>query len=227
MIDLLSAPILWILLSILLSVFLNGIRLRISSGLYQYLKLGRWAIVPYLALVSGHVSPRLMGITDLDWALGLGIGVGIVLGLLLLVVIANVTAGAEVNRAFYRSIPENPRPSDVALPSKWIWVAIQACTEEVHWLFLRAALWETLLFFPQLADTSASYVAVWVAGTIALIETSLHSTLGTEWVWSLTTLLLSSVLYLYTRNIYLCCMLHVGLAIVRPSFTSATHSAHA
>lgn len=226
----LNASTIWIGASLLLGILLLPWRRHVEPSRFELIELVRWVAFPYLALLIGHLSPRLMGLTGQSWQTTFGVGFGVCFGLLALMFIVKVTnstppvdhsfpAHAAEGRAPY--INHSPVPEDTtAKYGQALWTAIRAAAHELHWTFLRAGIWEAVLQLETAVEVPA-YTAVWSAGAIAFIEIVLHRRGQTQWIWQLTTLLLTSVLFFYTRNIYLSCLLHAGIALIIPNTTTA------
>lgn len=233
----LNASTIWIGASLLLGILMLPWRRRVEPSRFELIELIRWVAFPYLALLIGHLSPRLMGLTGQSWQTTFGVGLGVCFGLLALVFIVRVTNSSSSVDASSSTSPADEQlayfnnastSEDSATKSgRALWTAIRAFAHEFHWTFLRAGIWEAVLQLETAVEVPA-YTAVWSAGAIAFIEIVLHRRGQTQWIWQLTTLLLTSVLFFYTRNIYLSCLLHAGIALIIPNTTalSATQRAH-
>ena len=89
--------------------------------------------------------------------------------------------------------------------------------EELHWSFLRGALWEILLTSPLTIELPF-YWAVWIAAGIVVVELALRRLHAEEWLVYLVVLATSSTLFLFTRNFWLCWILHsTALLILLPA----------
>jgi hypothetical protein len=119
--------------------------------------------------------------------------------------------------------PSAQPANDGGWPQRAAWV-IQAGGEEWFWCFLRAAFWELLLAWPQ-AVTLPLYAAIWAAGGLALPLALALQPDSARRVIKLAVLLVTSTLFLYTRNFWLCWLIHAALVVV---FTPAVlHSPRA
>ena len=89
------------------------------------------------------------------------------------------------------------------LSSTLLWTGI----EQFHWCVLRGALWEMILTLatpPELPN----YWAVWVAAGIILLELLLLRPGFYPLIIQLVALTTTSILFFYTRNFWLCWVLH-------------------
>ena len=69
-------------------LFLGG-RWRVPSR--RYAQVARWLLVPYLGLISGGLSPRLLGLSNIDWLVSLSLGIGIIFVVLAALLIVRAT----------------------------------------------------------------------------------------------------------------------------------------
>lgn len=163
-----------------------------------YLALGGWPLPPF----SGLLSPADMGIAGLsgDWPVSRWLesaGTGLALGVAAVTALA--AAWATANRGDRRlGLPEHP----------WWQLPIHGFYREAHWVFYRAGLSAIL------ADV---YVGIWAALLLVLIEQGLNPTWRTTWrdpgraghPWlALGLALLSTLLFLLTRNLWICIAVH-------------------
>ena len=77
---------LWLALSFLLAALTSGVTRFVAPDLERLVRVVRWVQLPYIGLILGGLSPRLMGLTEIDWASGLRVGVLLLTGLLTLLV---------------------------------------------------------------------------------------------------------------------------------------------
>ena len=203
----------WVILSLVLFVGIELAARLWTTERRAWLHTVRWLLLPYLALVTGSVSPRLMGLTAIDWRLTLSFGV--VFAALLLAIAALVRLATLT--------PPSPQP--VARWTARSRMFLLAGAEQFHWSFLRGAIWETLLInaaglaFP-------AYWAVWVAALFALPEIWRQPNPPAQQLVKLLILALSAVLFLYTRNFWLCWALHGVLWLFFDDGRSATDAGH-
>lgn len=190
-------PGFWLLLSFGLSL-LALVAGRVLPPHYRWwLRVGRWTLTPYLGLLVGGLSPRLMGLSGLDWVAGLGLGVGLIFAIWLFLALFQATLHRE------ESDPHRPG----GLP---IWQLLtDAGAQEFHWTFLRGAVWELLLALPAPPELPG-YWAVWLATALALPGVFAHPRQTPQQLIRLLLLLTTAVLFFYTRNFYLCWLLHAS-----------------
>lgn len=199
-----QAPGLWLLVSALSGAILLLLWGQLSGPNRRYAQVARWLLVPYLGLISGGLSPRLMGLSNIDWLVGLSLGIGISFVVLAALLIVRATT------LFSTSVPERPArlPAPIRLtPYGAAWLRNGA--EEFHWSFLRGGLWELLLALPATL-ASPAYMAVWLAAAFATVELLIFPHSGRQRLVKLTILVATTILFLYTRNFWLCWLLHTG-----------------
>lgn len=204
-------PGLWLVLSLLTGVagyaFLH-LRPQ-TAGMRPWLSTLRLLGIPYAGLLVGGLSPRLMGVGEIDWLASAGWGVGLILGLLGFLLLVRP------------GLVQPDGPSMVETPA---YPLLHAGLWEFHWAFLRGGLWAMLLSLGQVVDlsgvaeslaTQPAYWAVWTTAAIGLAEIMLAARMikltRTAVLVRVFTLLTTSVLFLYTRNFWLCWLLHAGI----------------
>ena len=128
-------------------------------------------------------------------------GAGLLLALVLLALVGRLLTS-----------PSAEPVDDGGWPQRAAWVGL-AGAEEWFWCFLRAAMWELLPAWPQVV-TLPTYTAVWAAGALALPLTVLLQPNAGLRVIKVAALIVTSILFLYTRNFWLCWLLHAALAVV-------------
>lgn len=196
-----AEPGFWLVISGLFAVVLLVGRVYAPQSWRPWLSLAYWLLIPYLALLAGAVSPRLMGLYSLDWRATFQVGAGLLLAILLLALVGRLLTSPSAQ-------PED----DGGWPQRAAWVGL-AGAEEWFWCFLRAALWELLLAWPE-AITLPTYTAVWTAAGLALpLTLPLQPNAGLRMI-KVATLVVTSILFLYTRNFWLCWLVHAALAVV-------------
>lgn len=216
MIPSVSAPALWLLFSLSVGLTLPLIRSQWLKPHRGWIELMRWILVPYLGLVSGQISPLLMGFVGLNWIATFEIGFTIVFVGLIIVALVRITQRHYRQGELRRSSQEKSLSRSFNLSSiqnsGFGWLVLTAVAREFHWTFLRAAIWESLLTDSQnLFDTPVN-TAVWTATVLALFEMVVRRQSGQQWIHSITILIVTSVLFIYTRNFYLCAIMHGGMA---------------
>ncbi len=216
----LQQPGLWLLLSWLIGLA-GLIVLRVWPGLTQrarWLSALRWLIVPYVGLLVGGLSPRRMGLTEIDWLAGAGWGGGLILtllGLLWLIQLGDPT----LRRSRATATGTTPQHGPASF------IIMMSGLQEFHWAFLRGSLWSLLrtlegtsILLPASLLAQPAYWAIWGAAVLAVIDLLAASTVRrmnpTQGLTQLFVLLATSVLFLYTRNFWLCWLLHAGMDLI-------------
>jgi hypothetical protein len=205
-----QAPGLWLLLSLLSGLGLLSARPWLSNRLHSDLWMAHWVLTPYLGLLCGGVSPRLMGLAAIDWRTSLSFGVAIICGVLVVLTwvrAATVTTGQPSDPG---AAPLREKASGAAaLPATAMYTLhfIQSGAEEFHWAFLRGALWELLLAAPAVPHVPA-YAAVWGAAVLAGLGILVTRSSGLLRISKGIVLIATTILFFYTRNFWLCWLLH-------------------
>jgi hypothetical protein len=119
--------------------------------------------------------------------------------------------------AAVRLLAVTPQPRATATPGlragTWIGVGalIGLCgAEEFFWSFLRGAFWEIALTLPNVVEVPA-YWAVWMAALLALPLVIVLQPSGSRRLAKLTILVVTSVVFFFTRNFWLCWFLHAAI----------------
>ena len=178
----------WIGLSLLCGLCLMLFYQQIPLSYRSILRNARWIVIAYLALLTGGISPRLLGLTGINWSASFGFGLVLIGGVLLLLMIVRSVMVFSVpipQATSPANLPANfPSPgAPTSLPSQTNYLNrryikalptsfLDLGAEEFHLAFLRSALWEIFLALP-LTTAQAGYWAAWVALCVALPE-SLH-----------------------------------------------------
>ncbi len=158
--------------------------------------LAAWLVVPYLALISGGVSPRLLGLRYLDWATTFRLGAGMLLAVVILAgVVRLVGSGAPSGRA--------GRSSGWSLVRDFGWSG----AEELNWCFWRGGLWELFLVAGAPFGLPA-YWAVWLAAAVNLPFALALQPNGWLRILKVAALAVTSVVFFYTGNFWLCWLIH-------------------
>ncbi len=158
---------------------------------------GYQVLVPYAALLVGAVSPRLMGLTGIDWRVTLVQGLWVALLLLGFTVL--------VRMAWQRGMAIFPETSPREDPPGGSHRFLGAVAQEFHWCFLRGGLAEIGM---GIAVGPPLYLATWLAVGLALPELLGRERSAMGRLAGGTVLLLTSVLFLYTRNFWLGALVH-------------------
>lgn len=207
-------PGFWLLLSFALSG-LTLLATRFLPGkIVGRLRMGRWIFTPYLGLLVGGLSPRLLGLSDIDWVAGLGLGVGLIFAIWLLLALVQATLHRE-------TAPESARPLGRSILEQIVW----AGSQEFHWAFLRGAVWEMLLALPS-PPALPGYWAIWLASLLALPGIFIQHQHTAQRIIAGMLLITTAILFFYTRNFFLCWLLHasVGLLVGDDKTTATAYS---
>ena len=200
-------PGVWLVISALCGVALLAGWPFTAPRWRAWVVLAYWLLIPYLTLITGAVSPRLMGLRYLDWSTSFQVGAALILVLALLVAATRLlTIVAQPGRS---RIPE-----PIAGTGAGILAVIGLCgAEEFFWSFLRAALWEIALFLPQVVAAPA-YWAVWSAALLALPVAVVVQPSAPRRLSKIAILIVTSVVFFYTRNFWLCWFLHATIWLI-------------
>ena len=218
-----TAPLFWLAVGLLTTALVLSLQDYISPLWRGRVWFAHWLLIPYLGLLAGGLSPRLLGLANIDWLASLGLGVGLLFGVTALLV-------------FVRAVVDLGDPADMTGPRRFLGVltrpgwrifaglALWSGIEQFHWAFLRGGLHETLLTLPT-PPALPGYWAIWGAAGIILVEVLWARRDLAHLVIQLATLLTTSILFFYTHNFWLCWILHVlvrwiasppGLLLVSP-----------
>lgn len=211
----LNAGFVWLIVDVSIGLLLLLIYPLLAVRFRPPLFLIYWVIIPYLGLISGGLSPRLMGLTGINWLASFGLGLGLI-GILLVLLLFIRTL---LNLA--RDEPTGAQSSRPAAHQGWeaavraqpqaggwsLWPVLQVGAEEFHWAFLRGALWETLLN-AGFTILQASYWALWLAALLAVPAIWRNQATPIQRLLKGAILLITTVLFFYTRNFWLCWFLH-------------------
>lgn len=199
------APGFWLVMALLGAVVAVGVRPFLPQQAARTLVIpAYWVLLPYLALISGGVSPRLMGLVYIDWAVSLRIGVGLALALIALAV------GMRAVSAFSgASAPAKPNVRQRFWRSALFTVGLCGA-EEFFWSFLRGASVE-LLAGLQISMDAPAYWAIWIAALLAAPTTLVNASGAYHRLIKVTILVMSSIVFFYTGNFWLCWILHAAV----------------
>ena len=205
------APGFWLVLTLLVGVVVLGVRPYLPGAVQQWSMAGYWGLLPYTALITGGVSPRLMGVMYIDWRISLTLGVGVALAAVALAGMARITL---LPRPHAVDDTASPAPDLGALASS---IALHG-VEEWFWSFLRAVVAETLLLIQLPLDTPA-YWSIWIAAALALPFSLLQQPNAHHRIVKGAILVMTSILFFYTRNFWLCWAVHaiVWLLLAQPA----------
>jgi len=192
------------------------------SGLARWLARILWLIIPgYLALLRGALSPRLMGLTQIDLGPELGYGAlftAAAIGLLL-------SAGLTYRR---QRLLASPYPSHAMAISTTIQLILEAGALQWHWAFYRSAVSAALISVDMAQPV---YWGTWLGVGLLCAEGALNPYLWRDLrtpglaearVLRAVLLLVTSVLYLISRNFWWMWLLHaLAISVLEPRLTTS------
>jgi hypothetical protein len=176
----------------------------------QIFRFAYYVGLPFLALIKGVMSPRLLGLSDLDWIGGIGAGVPLGLGAFLLL----VWGWSHYIRSLGRRKVERPRSAEAHILSQpwgWLLILLEIIYLEAHWAFYRSGPLAVL----------GDYWGVFAGLGVVFVEWATNPTLRRnlgrerqgEILWNGSLALVIAILFLFTRNLWLCAIIHLGLEI--------------
>jgi hypothetical protein len=203
------APGFWLVVGILSTALLISSQAYIPNRWRGLVWFAHWLLIPYLGLLVGGLSPRLLGLTGHDWLAGLGLGLGLIFAVVILLTLARAIIDVDAPMANDADSGEPTRLSWHTLSSTVLWCGI----EQFHWVFLRGGIWETLQTLPNPPEL-AGYWAIWCAAAVILIELLALRPGFFPLLIQLVALTTTSILFFYTRNFWLCWILHVTVQLI-------------
>jgi len=230
-----QAPVGWLGATLVCGVALLLIYRQTPANYRRPLRNIRWFVLPYLGLLTGGISPRFMGLTGINWFASFGFGLVLIAGILAVLALvrsvmafsvsttttASPTAAVALSRA---GLPQQPGEGErqkryaTAFPIS----VLNIGAEEFHLAFLRSAIWELMLTF-AIAPVLAGYWAAWAALTLALPEALYYPATVTQRLCKGALLVATTVLFIFTRNFWLCWLLHLlGWSLLAPSAQTRT-----
>lgn len=192
-------PGFWLLLSFCLSGLALLTTRLLSAETVGWMRLGRWVLIPYLGLLVGGLSPRLLGLRGFDWAAGLGLGVGLIFAIWLLLALVRLAVPQPEALAEREDLPKRT----------WLEQVITAGAQEFHWVFLRGAVWGMMLALPT-PPTLPGYWAIWLASLLSLPGIFLQHQQASQRIIAGVLLVITAIVFFYTRNFFLCWLLHAS-----------------
>lgn len=214
-----QAPLGWLGVSFLCGLCLMALFQQMPSSYHRPLRNARWIIIPYLGLLTGGISPRLLGLTGINWSASFGFGLVLIGSVLVIIIIVRsmmafslasvpTSASAATPASFAQRGSYTPR-----FPLAFLTIG----AEEFHLAFLRSASWELLLAWP-LFPVQANYWAAWIALVLALPEALHYQTTVTQRLCKGALLVTTTVLFIFTRNLWLSWLLHLlGWTLLAPA----------
>jgi len=187
------APGFWLVVSLLCLLAATAAQPFLPRPWRGAAVLAAWLAVPYLALISGGVSPRLLGLRYLDWAATFRLGAGILLAVVALAVVVRLAAGRGA--------------ASQASGAGWLRGFGWSGAEELNWCFWRGGLWELLLVANAPVDLPA-YWAIWLAGAINLPFALALQPDSQRRIVKAAALAVTSIVFFYTGNFWLCWLIH-------------------
>jgi hypothetical protein len=215
------APLFWLFIAAAASAAVHLLTRSLSTPWRRIFWLGHWLVIPYLGLLFGGLSPRLMGLAYIDWQISLSLGFGLIFAVLALLLL--VRAAVELAAPLPSAPPVQPiRWEEMAtgqpIGASMTWatvggVTLLAAIREFHWAFLRGGLWEVLLSLPNPPELPA-YWAIWIAASVAIAEILLRRLDFARTLFQVVILITTSILFFYTVNFWLCWILHAAAQLL-------------
>lgn len=190
----------WLLLDVLAGLALWASAHLIPSRWRSLATVARWTLPAYLALLVGAVSPQQIGLSGIDWEVGLRLGLGFVIAVLGLLAVTHLAA-------------RQPQPlytSPTSASTTVYGILYHGC-EQFHWCFQRAAVLALFLSAPGVVAAPA-YWSTWVATLFALPGVLLTQGSAAR-IYKAVALVATAILFFYTRNFWLCWALHAGIML--------------
>jgi hypothetical protein len=203
------APVFWLLVGILGTALLATIQEYIPARWRGLIWFAHWLLIPYLGLLMGGLSPRLLGLAGHDWLAGLGLGFGLIFAVVILLTFARAITDLGAPPATATVAAEGMRLGWHTISSTLLWCGI----EQFHWVFLRGGIWEMLQTLPNPPEL-VGYWAIWCAAGAILLELLLLRPAFFPLLIQLVALMTTSILFLYTRNFWLCWIMHVAVQLL-------------
>jgi hypothetical protein len=151
-----------------------------------------------------------MGISAIDWRTSLSLGITIICGVLVALILVQATttlAAAPDDPGAAQLTKKGSSATALPLAAMYTLRFLQNGAEEFHWAFLRGSLWELLLAAPNLLNVPA-YAAVWLAAGLAGLDILATQPSGPMRISKGIVLIATTILFFYTRNFWLCWLLH-------------------
>jgi hypothetical protein len=211
------APGFWLLISVIGGLIVIYLEAHRPQAQPRLLAAAHRVLIPYLGLVLGGLSPRLMGLNRIDWSAGLGIGLLLIFAVTALLILVRATVDLPDTTEESRSRREDDatRVADVTShpirpfilhPSTFILI-VTCGVREFHWAFLRGAWWELLLTTPAPPE-QPGYWAIWLATVFVLVELLFRRLSFAHTIFQIAIHICTGILFFYTLNFWLCWLLH-------------------
>ncbi len=214
-----QAPAFWLLAGLATLPFLPWLERRSPSGWRSWIRSAHHLLIPYAGLLLGGLSPRLMGLNELDWATSLGFGLLFIFVVGVLLVAARITLEAghpPHRRPSIHPGRATPLAGEVAGEGGWRRLGrllLDSGYEEFYRVFLRGGLWELLVRWPTPVQLPG-YWAIWLATLLVLPEILWRRWSASQKLLDGVILLTTSILFFYTRNFWLCWILHGAIRLI-------------
>jgi ABC-type phosphate/phosphonate transport system permease subunit len=170
-----------------------------------------------------------MGVMYIEWRNSLTVGVGLALAMIALAGVARITLLSRQHTGDDTASPAPDRDGFAGSIGGSIAGSIGISgAEEWFWCFLRAAVEETLLL-TQLSLDLPAYWSIWIAATLALpfsllSRSNAYHVNAYHWLVKGAILVMTSILFFYTRNFWLCWAVHaiIWLLLAQPAAVQIT-----
>ena len=203
------APGFWLVVGILTTTLLISVQVYIPPRWRGTAWFFHWLLIPYLGLLVGGLSPRLLGLASHDWLAGLGLGVGLIFAVIMLLALARAITDLDAPTTNTLRPSKGLRLGWNTISSTLLWCGI----EQFHWNFLRGGIWEAIQTLPNPPELPG-YWAIWCAAVVVLIELLLLRPGVYPLLIQVVALTTTSILFFYTRNFWLCWFLHVAVQLL-------------
>lgn len=221
-----QAPLGWLSASLLCGFCFMLLFQQIPLPYRRPLRNAHWILIPYFGLVAGGISPRLLGLTGINWFASFGFGLVLIGSVLVVLVIIRSIMAFSLASVPVTTLSTEPVQPDHAISRPYLHGAyattlpisfLDIGAEEFHLAFLRSASWELLLALP-LFSAQANYWAAWIALALALPEALYYHTTVTQRLCKCALLVATTVLFIFTRNLWLSWLLHLlGWMLLAPA----------
>lgn len=195
-------PGFWIVLALVAWAVGLAANRRLSPAAQRLVAVARWLLIPYAALLTGAVSPRLMGLTQIDWRVTIGFGLTIVVALIAAVGLVALHQSADA------APPQSRQSARGVLPLLGL-----GALQEFYWCFLRGAVVE-LLLMAAVDLIQIEYWAGWLVALLVLPDLPTGAGSAVRRLSHVTALVITTVLFIYTRNYWLCAVAHGAILLI-------------
>jgi hypothetical protein len=208
-----QAPGLWLVLSLICFLILLLLWGTLTERRRRMVVLIRWLLIPYLGLISGGLSLRLLGLSAIDWPATFSLGAGMLFFLLAAVTLVRAITLSSSPRMDRTHLAHNRAPTPASNTTPQLTICLLSGAEELHWAFLRGGIWELMLHLPT-PPANTPYLAIWLATAWGATELALTPMSGRRRLLKLVILLTSAILFLFTRNFWLCWLFHTAAWLI-------------